>query len=73
MTTMAGWKEWTCSKWRDKVDIAGEMEDEGEITSTGNFGTYRRMCGFGGGECRSENCTLHEKCKYNMSDLIKHK
>ena len=19
-----GWKEWTCSKWRDKVDIAGE-------------------------------------------------
>ena len=48
-----GWKEWMCSKWRDKVDIVGEMEDEGEITSTGNFGTYRRMCGFGGGACRS--------------------
>ena len=28
-----GWKEWTCSKWRDKVDIGGEIEgtmDEGE-------------------------------------------
>ena len=21
------WKEWTCSKWRDKVDIAGQTED----------------------------------------------
>ena len=28
-----GWKEWTWSKWRDKVDIADETEgttDEGE-------------------------------------------
>ena len=27
-----GWEEWSLSKWRDKVDIAGEMEgttDEG--------------------------------------------
>ena len=32
-----GWKEWMCSKWRDKVNIAGEMENEGEITSTGNL------------------------------------
>ena len=49
------------SKWRDKVDIAGEMEDEGEITSTDNFGTYWRMCRFGGGECCSVICTLHKK------------
>ena len=49
------------SKWRDKVDIAGETVDEGEITSPNNFGTYRRMCGFGGGECRSVIRTLHEK------------
>ena len=58
-----GWKEWIYSKWKDKVDIAGETEDEGEITSTGNFGTYRRMCGFGGGECRSVFRTLREKIK----------
>ena len=32
-----GFKEWTCSIWRDKVDIAGETEDEGEITSTDNY------------------------------------
>ena len=28
-----GWTVWTCSKWRDKVDIASEMEgtmDDGE-------------------------------------------
>ena len=58
-----GWKEWVYSKWRDKIDIAGQTEDEGEITSTGNFGTYRRMCGFGGGECRSVFRTLREKIK----------
>ena len=57
-----GWNEWMYSKWRDKVHIAGETEAEGEITSTGNFGTYRRMCGFGGGECRSVIRTLREKC-----------
>ena len=56
-----GWKGWIYSKWRDKVDIAGETEAEGEITSTGNFGTCRRMCGFGGGECRSVIDTLREK------------
>ena len=58
-----GWKEWVYSKWRDKVDIAGQTEDEGETTSIGNFGTYRRMCGFGGGECRSVFRTLREKVK----------
>ena len=26
-----------------------------------NFGTYQRMCGFGGGECRSVIRTLCEK------------
>ena len=46
---------------------------EWRITRSDNFGTYRRMCGFGGGECRSVNRTLHEKCKYNISDLIMHK
>ena len=30
------------------------------LTSTGNFGTYQRMCGFGGGECRSVFRTLRE-------------
>ena len=29
--------------------------------SIGNFGTYRRMCGFEGGECRSVIHTLREK------------
>ena len=53
-----GWEEWACSKWRDKVDIARETEDEEEITNTGNFGTHR----FGGGGCRSVICTLREKC-----------
>ena len=55
-----GWNEWMYSKWRDKVDIAGETKAEGEITSTDNFGTYRRMCGFRGGECRSVFRTLRE-------------
>ena len=40
-----GRKEWTYSKWRDKVDIAGETEAEGEITSTDNFGTYGGCAG----------------------------
>ena len=49
----------------------GETKETlGEITSTGNFGTYRSMCGFGGGECRSVIRTLREKCKYNITDLI---
>ena len=34
---------------------------EWRITSSDNFGTYRRMCGFGGGECRSVFRTLSEK------------
>ena len=55
-----GWRQWFRSKWRDKVDIAGQTKDEGEITSTGHFGTYQRMCGFGGGECRSVFRTLRE-------------
>ena len=25
-----GWKVWACSKWRDKVDIAGETDNEEE-------------------------------------------
>ena len=53
-----GWKEWIYSEWR--------------ITSSDNFGTYRRMCGFGGGECRSVNRTLREKYKNNVSNLITH-
>ena len=61
MATMVRWKEWMYSKWRDKVDIAGETKADGEITSTGNFDTYRRMCGFGGGECLSVFRTLREK------------
>ena len=35
---------------------------EWRITSSDIFGTYRRMCGFGGGECRSVFRTLHKKC-----------
>ena len=38
------------------------------LTITDNFGTYRRMCGFGGGECRSVFCTLREKLiKYQFN------
>ena len=44
------------------VDIAGETEAEGEITSTDNFSRYQRLCGFGGGECCSVIRTLREKC-----------
>ena len=49
------------SNWRDKVDIAGDTEDGEEITSIGNFGTYRKMCEFGGGECHNVIRTLCEK------------
>ena len=34
---------------------------EWTITSSDNFGTYQRMCGFGGGECCSVFRTLREK------------
>ena len=38
------------------------------LTITDNFGTYRRMCGFGGGECRSVFRTLREKLiKYRFN------
>ena len=34
---------------------------EWRITSSDNFGTYRRMCGFRGDECRSVIRTQREK------------
>ena len=79
-----GWKEWMCSKWRDKVNITREVErttsrqpnktgNQGEngrtrLTITDSFGTYRRMCGFGGGECRSVIHTLRGNCNFVPPD-----
>ena len=37
------------------------------LTITDSFGTYQRMCGFGGGECRSVICTLREKLHFGLS------
>ena len=43
---------------KSKKALQGAMT----ITNTDNFGTYRRMCRFRGGDCRSVLRTLCEMC-----------
>ena len=52
-----GWKDWACSKWKTKSTSVRRNSVDHRCQRSHLFtflGTYRRMCGFGGGGCRDD-------------------